>query len=58
MEPNTVPAKGAMHYVIQFLFAAVGFGLPFLLTQFPAVANLTIGAALTTGFDYLKHKFA
>jgi len=40
------------------LIAIVCFGVPFLLTQFPEVANLTIGAVMMMLINYLKVTFS
>jgi len=46
--------KGLGKTAIAFLL----FLLPFMLTQFPDIANLTIGAGLTLLLNFLKVKFA
>ena len=40
--------------LLKGLTAIVCFGVPFLLTQFPEVANLTIGAVALMLINYLK----
>jgi hypothetical protein len=42
--------------LIKIVKYALLVGIPFLTTQYPDIANLTIGAALVALYDILKHK--
>lgn len=44
--------------LIKGITAVVCFGVPFLLTQFPEVANLTIGAVALMLVNFIKVKIA
>ena len=39
------------------LIAGVLFAVPFFVTNFPEVANLTIGATLNLGLNFLKVRY-
>lgn len=42
--------------LIKIVKYALLVGIPFLTTQYPDIANLTIGAGLVALYDVLKHK--
>lgn len=42
--------------LIKVVRSVLLIGIPFFLTQFPDIANLTIGAVLVGLYDYAKHK--
>jgi len=44
--------------LIKALTAIAIFGIPFFVTNFPDIANLTIGAVLTLLVNYIKIKIS
>jgi len=42
--------------LIKVVKYALLVGIPFLTTQYPDIANLSIGAALVMIYDFCKHK--
>ena len=42
--------------VLHFVVAALSFGLPVLTLAFPEWQNITLGAIVYAGFNYLSHK--
>ncbi|NMA50083.1 MAG: hypothetical protein GX947_10045 [Tissierellia bacterium] len=42
--------------LIKIVKYALLIGIPFLTTQYPDIANMTIGAGLVALYDVLKHK--
>lgn len=57
---NMSPIQGNAlgHSVKRGLIALVAFGLPFLLTTFPTITSLSIGAVLTAIARFVEAKLA